>query len=132
MHGGEAYKKAKRPNPVNGLAAAGAGPGRSGFAKSICHHPYNGKRSLHRIALSLSSDTRRDPLIFQTAVAKLGADPPATWFVGDNLTNDIAGANGAGLFSVWYNPDGRANGDIEPDAMVGSWEEFGQLVKAAG
>jgi putative hydrolase of the HAD superfamily len=70
--------------------------------------------------------------IFEAAVAKLGAESATTWFVGDNLENDIAGANEAGLFSVWYNPDGKESGHIEPNATIRSWEEFEELVETVG
>lgn len=69
------------------------------------------------------------PLIFETAVAKLGIESSTTWFVGDNLEIDIAGANKAGLFSVWYNPDKNESGRIEPNATIGSWEEFEELIE---
>ncbi len=72
------------------------------------------------------------PLIFEAAVAKLGVERSATWFVGDNLENDIAGANEAGLFSVWYNPDENENGHIKPNATIRSWAEFEELIEAVG
>lgn len=72
------------------------------------------------------------PLIFETAVAKLGAESAATWFVGDNLKADIAGANEAGLFSVWYNPNENESGCIEPNATIRSWEEFEALIETVG
>ncbi|MBT4503840.1 MAG: HAD family hydrolase [Gemmatimonadetes bacterium] len=72
------------------------------------------------------------PLIFETAVAKLGVESSTTWFVGDNLENDIAGANEAGLFSVWYNPDENESGRIEPNATIRSWEEFEELIETVG
>ena len=46
--------------------------------------------------------------------------------------NDIAGANEAGLFSVWYNPDENESGRIEPNATIRSWEEFEELVETKG
>ena len=72
------------------------------------------------------------PLIFETAVAKLGVERSTTWFVGDNLKADVAGANEAGLFSIWYNPDENQNGPIEPNAMIRSWEELEALIEAIG
>jgi putative hydrolase of the HAD superfamily len=72
------------------------------------------------------------PLVFEAAVAKLGVESSTTWFVGDNLENDIAGANEAGLFSVWYNPDGNESGRIAPNATIGSWEEFEKLIETVG
>lgn len=72
------------------------------------------------------------PLIFETAVAKLGVDSSTTWFVGDTLELDIAGANEAGLFSVWYNPNEKESGGIEPNATIRSWEEFEELIETMG
>ena len=71
------------------------------------------------------------PLIFETAVAKLGVERSATWFVGDNLENDIAGANEAGLFSVWYSPNENESGRIEPNATISSWLEFEELIQCS-
>lgn len=72
------------------------------------------------------------PFIFATAVAKLGVERSTTWFVGDSLVNDIAGANAAGLFSVWYNPSGKESGHIQPDATIRRWEEFEALIETMG
>lgn len=44
-----------------------------------------------------------DARIFQKALGLMGADPAATAHVGDSLEYDVAGANGAGLVSVWVN-----------------------------
>ena len=72
------------------------------------------------------------PLIFETALAKLEVDSSTTWFVGDTLEADIAGANESGLFSIWYNPDGNESGPIAPNATIRSWTELEELVDAAG
>jgi HAD superfamily hydrolase (TIGR01509 family) len=48
-----------------------------------------------------------EPLIFATAVATLRVEPMCIWHVGDNLWTDVAGADGAGLTSVWINRRGR-------------------------
>ena len=70
------------------------------------------------------------PLLFQTAVARLGRDPARTWFVGDSLTHDVAGAQAAGLQGVWYNRIDAEGGDVEPDAEVRGWQELLELVRA--
>ncbi|MEM7535499.1 MAG: HAD family hydrolase [Chloroflexota bacterium] len=71
------------------------------------------------------------PIIFETAVAKLGVERATTWFVGDNLKADIAGANEVGLFSVWYNPDDKKRGYIEPGVTIRSWAEFEVLIETS-
>jgi putative hydrolase of the HAD superfamily len=57
-----------------------------------------------------------DPLIFRTALDRLGVEPGNTLFVGDSLEADIAGAAGVGMRTVqavWFRAD-PADGP-EPD-----------------
>ncbi len=42
-----------------------------------------------------------DPAIFLEASARLGVDPRASWFVGDDPVADIRGAGGVGFRTVW-------------------------------
>ena len=44
-----------------------------------------------------------DRIIFQAAIDALGAEPAATWHIGDNLMADVGGALGAGLRAAWLN-----------------------------
>ncbi len=44
--------------------------------------------------------TKPDPAIFRAALAKLGAEPADSVFVGDSLERDMAGARGAGMRHV--------------------------------
>ena len=48
-----------------------------------------------------------DPAIFSRVLAQAGCAPDQTYFVGDSLQQDIAGANRAGMRSVliWSRPD---------------------------
>lgn len=48
-----------------------------------------------------------DPAIFAEALRRLDVDSSSAWHVGDSLTTDVAGANAAGLTSVWLNRSGR-------------------------
>lgn len=41
-------------------------------------------------------------LIFNLALARANIDAGDVWFCGDNPAVDIAGANGVGIFPVWY------------------------------
>lgn len=55
-------------------------------------------------ARTTSGDTgymKPHPAIYRRLLDKLNSQPAETIFVGDSLTNDIAGANDAGLISVW-------------------------------
>ena len=42
------------------------------------------------------------PEIFHFAVQSLGVSPSEALYVGDNPEADVAGANSAGITSVWY------------------------------
>jgi putative hydrolase of the HAD superfamily len=46
------------------------------------------------------------PAIFQSAARRLGAEPAACVFVGDNAEADILGAFKAGMQTAWFNPAG--------------------------
>jgi len=47
---------------------------------------------------------------------------PEAVHVGDHLSDDILGANRAGMLSIWFNRDGAHdnNGDSQPSAEVQS------------
>lgn len=55
-----------------------------------------------------------DQRIFELAVKKLGGSPDRTWYVGDNPETDIAGANAAGIKSIWINRSKRELREGEP------------------
>ncbi|MCC6790996.1 MAG: HAD family hydrolase [Thermomicrobiales bacterium] len=48
-----------------------------------------------------------DPAIFREALARAGATPAETLFVGDSPEFDVAGAHASGLRSVWVNRTGQ-------------------------
>ena len=50
--------------------------------------------------------------------------------IGDSLSSDIAGAAGAGILSVWYNPSGKAAAGIKPDFIAKSYEEILSVLDA--
>ena len=72
------------------------------------------------------------PLIFWIALTQLEVAPEETLFVGDHLEYDVAGANAAGLVSVWYNPGGapRLEG-AAPAHEIASLEEVVALLPPA-
>ncbi len=65
------------------------------------------------------------PLIFQTALRRLGTKPEETVFVGDNLEADIAGAKAVGLRAILRRVTGHPLGDgtITPDAAITRLDE---------
>jgi HAD superfamily hydrolase (TIGR01509 family) len=76
-------------------------------------------------------------LLFETAVARLGTEPHETWFVGDRLDTDVAGANAAGLTSVWFNPHGEVDPALQhesakPRVTLTHWDDFFPSAGAAG
>jgi len=75
-----------------------------------------------------------DALPFLAAVDALGCEPGSVWHVGDNLLTDVAGAQRAGLASVWLNRHGRsrvADGPV-PDLEVRSLSELSAILRALG
>jgi putative hydrolase of the HAD superfamily len=69
------------------------------------------------------------PLIFSVAIKKMQLDPSEIWFIGNSIDHDVAGANTAGLFSVWYNRLGEESDSHRPDLEVKSWFEFQSILK---
>jgi putative hydrolase of the HAD superfamily len=61
------------------------------------------------------------PLIFERALSLAGVRPEEAIHVGDNLVNDVAGAQGAGLRGVWLNRRGavRPAAGPAPDIEIG-------------
>ena len=67
-----------------------------------------------------------DPAAFHLACVRLGAEPAATWHVGDNLITDVGGARAAGLVAVWLNRNGvgRPDNTVEPDLTIDSLDDL--------
>ncbi len=55
-----------------------------------------------------------DPAVFRRALQGLGVEAGAAWHVGDLLGADVAGANAAGVGSVWLNRPGASRGEADP------------------
>lgn len=66
------------------------------------------------------------PAVFELALDKLGVEKEAVCHVGDSLASDVAGANAAGITSVWLNRNGaiRAENDPKPDLEIRSLSEL--------
>lgn len=71
-----------------------------------------------------------DPRFFGYVLSAAGAAREDCIVIGDSLTSDIAGANAAGIYSVWYAPQGEPLGAV-PDAVARSYAEVLSAVDAA-
>ena len=73
-----------------------------------------------------------DPSIFEEALRLGNADPSGAIFIGDSPEHDIAGAQAAGIRSVWINPTGRAwtDGVALPDYVARDLGEVRVLLGA--
>ena len=71
-----------------------------------------------------------DPRFFGYVLSAAGAAREDCIVIGDSLTSDIAGANAAGIYSVWYAPQGEPCG-AAPDAVARSYAEVLSAVDAA-
>ncbi len=59
------------------------------------------------------------PLIFETALGRLGLGASEALFVGDRIDIDVAGAQGVGMGSAWINPEGSP---LPPDVAPPDYE----------
>lgn len=59
-----------------------------------------------------------DPRAFRRALASVDATPGEAWMVGDNLRNDIQGAQQVGMHAVWVNALARVDGGVSRAGTV--------------
>jgi FMN phosphatase YigB (HAD superfamily) len=59
------------------------------------------------------------PIIFETALDRLGVGADDALFVGDRVDIDVAGAQGVGMASAWINPEGAP---LPPDVRPPDFE----------
>ena len=75
-----------------------------------------------------------DPRIFREALARLGAEPADTVFVGDRVVDDVGGAHAVGMRTILTrqfrhedDPDGAADGHIDDLAelppLIADWDD---------
>ncbi|HJR40251.1 MAG TPA: HAD family hydrolase [Nocardioidaceae bacterium] len=68
-----------------------------------------------------------DPRLFRLAAERAGCSLDGAWAIGDDLTQEIAGAARLGLRSIWVNPHERpASPDVDLEA--GSFPEAVDLL----
>jgi len=76
---------------------------------------------------------RRKPdlAFYRLATHVLGCRPDQVIMVGDDYEADIAGAQRAGLRTVWYNPTGTAvpAGSVLPDEQISSLEDLPRAIE---
>ena len=69
-------------------------------------------------------------LLFETAAARIGAEPGDIWFVGDSLDVDVAGARAAGMTTVWPRlRDDETDGNA--DVIAPDWSAVVTAFQAA-
>lgn len=70
-----------------------------------------------------------DPRFYAAAVEKAGCSAEQLLHVGDSLQNDVAGANEAGIRSVWLNRGGAVNNtEIKPEFEIKSFSELPEIL----
>jgi FMN phosphatase YigB (HAD superfamily) len=95
---------------------------------------------MHAVVISEELGVRKPRIeIFRAVLEALDVEARHTLFVGDSLTNDIAGAAGAGIRSVWIR---RRIRDIEaalesyegpsPDFQIDDLEELPEILEELG
>lgn len=108
---------------VEGLAAAARGAGIS-LAIITNGAPDDQREKLQTLgiegwfgAIVVSGEVgvgKPDPAVFHLALEGLGVEAADAWHVGDLLGTDVAGANAAGVASVWLNRTGASRGEVDP------------------
>jgi putative hydrolase of the HAD superfamily len=81
---------------------------------------------LEFIVVSAEYSVRKpNPLLFETAAAKLGVACEEIWFVGDRLDTDVTGAKAAGMTAVWFQPGGTSAPLSDSSILkVESWNDL--------
>jgi putative hydrolase of the HAD superfamily len=71
------------------------------------------------------------PVIFETALSRLGLRPAEALFVGDRADIDVVGARGVGMPSVWINREasGLPEGMKPPDFEIRDLEELRAILR---
>jgi HAD superfamily hydrolase (TIGR01549 family) len=72
------------------------------------------------VASSAVGIGKPDPRIFEVAIDRLGSSASVAWMVGDNPARDVAGAQAAGIRSVWLDRRGDAPAEVAANVTIGS------------
>ena len=100
----------------------------------------NGEQDLETLGLAdlfsfvvLARDVgydKPDPRIFREAMKRASCRPEELVHVGDSLRMDVAGAQAAGAWAIWYNPRGQEGCDnVRPDAEVKTLAELPRVIR---
>jgi putative hydrolase of the HAD superfamily len=90
---------------------------------------------LHHFSFVISSADygvrKPDPIIFEVALHRLGLNPTQVWFAGDNISYDIEGASGAGIFPVAFNSRTPIPDFVGEHALITHWSQLPELIARA-
>ena len=68
-----------------------------------------------------------DPRVFRHTLEQLEVEPSNAWMVGDNLVNDVGGAQAVGIYGIWVDWRGIGlpdNSALKPDRIIRSITEL--------
>ncbi len=65
--------------------------------------------------------------IFEIALERMGCRPAEAAMVGDSLGTDVVGGRGAGMFTIWVEPEGNCDGEGRADLVIRSLDELREL-----
>jgi len=102
LHDGalETLNALRKKRITTGIITNGIEKLQSGKIKQLGLHKY-----IDNITISGEARAHKpDKAIFDLALSRAKVEAKNSWFVGDHVKNDIAGAVKAGLNSVYYNP----------------------------
>jgi HAD superfamily hydrolase (TIGR01549 family) len=72
-----------------------------------------------------------DPVPFIEALRRANSRAQLAVHIGDHPNDDIAGAQGAGLRAIWFNPQGKSwEAEHRPDAEIRSLSQLPALLKS--
>ncbi len=69
------------------------------------------------------------PLLFRTAVGRLGLSAQDVWYAGDHWDCDMLGAASIGMPTLWYNSAGKQCPDgLRPTLEISSWTRYLEML----
>ena len=76
--------------------------------------------------------SKPDKRIFEIALEKLNIKAEDSYFIGDSFENDVIGAKGANIKTIWFNRDQKEIplNTVNSDYIVNSEEDLFELIKS--